>query len=183
MTTWHHHSTATWLTVIPEDKAEGSQLALYFIAGSALYLWRDAIPKNFGLFVFCILFSLLLVKCYGYTYLTLLPVAYVTIYLGLFHPTKIPIITKGDYSYGTYLYAFPIQQAVAQLLPQMRFRYVNFGITLACVAVCAGCSWHFVEKPVLRLKRFLITHQEHPPETKPDLRFVKSATDDKAAAS
>jgi peptidoglycan/LPS O-acetylase OafA/YrhL len=59
----------------------------------------------------------------------------------------------GDYSYGIYLYAFPIQQAVAFGLS--RVWYVHLPLALAGTLLVAAFSWHVVEKPTLRLKRLL----------------------------
>jgi peptidoglycan/LPS O-acetylase OafA/YrhL len=61
------------------------------------------------------------------------------------------ITATGDYSYGVYIYAFPVQQAIAFLYPQL-----NFGIYVAlCTAVTltlAIFSWHLVEKAALAFK-------------------------------
>lgn len=58
----------------------------------------------------------------------------------------------GDYSYGVYLYAFPIQQALAALLPGIGLWSM---VALAGLAtlLCAVASWHLVEKPALALVR------------------------------
>jgi peptidoglycan/LPS O-acetylase OafA/YrhL len=59
---------------------------------------------------------------------------------------------RGDFSYGIYLWAFPVQQTMVHLgaaawpLP---------GNVLTCFAVTLGCaaaSWHVVERPALRRK-------------------------------
>ncbi|MEG6567632.1 acyltransferase [Thermoanaerobacterium saccharolyticum] len=66
----------------------------------------------------------------------------------LFHSPK--LIAKRDYSYGIYIYAFPIQQIV--------INYTNFSFlskTLICIIITlclAMVSWHFVELPFLNLK-------------------------------
>lgn len=59
----------------------------------------------------------------------------------------------GDLSYGTFLYAYPIQNALVT-------RYYDgtngIGVTLAALGLTLGSallSWHIVEKPALRLKR------------------------------
>ena len=57
----------------------------------------------------------------------------------------------GDYSYGLYVYAFPIQQTIVQragnLEPLTLFAYA-FPVTL----VMAMLSWHALERPALGLK-------------------------------
>ncbi|HUB27190.1 MAG TPA: hypothetical protein VL992_17330, partial [Tepidisphaeraceae bacterium] len=59
----------------------------------------------------------------------------------------------GDFSYGIYLYAFPVQQLLVRYLPIARQPLVltAFGF-LGCLAL-AMLSWHFIEEPCLRLKR------------------------------
>ncbi len=57
----------------------------------------------------------------------------------------------GDYSYGIYLFAFPVQQTVVHYLPDVG------PIQLALLAgaatfACAFLSWHLVEKHALALK-------------------------------
>jgi peptidoglycan/LPS O-acetylase OafA/YrhL len=58
----------------------------------------------------------------------------------------------GDYSYGLYIYAFPIQQLLLNRCTRpILFFAASYPISLA-VAVL---SWHFVESPCLSLKKRL----------------------------
>ncbi len=57
-----------------------------------------------------------------------------------------------DYSYGVYIYAFPIQQALIAMWPGMT-PLANFTLGFALTLAAAALSWHFVEKPALSLKR------------------------------
>jgi len=59
---------------------------------------------------------------------------------------------RGDFSYGFYLYAFPIQQALVASVGTPGGALGNFAITTLLAAGCAALSWHFVEKPALRAK-------------------------------
>ena len=95
-------------------------------------------------------------------YLLPFPVAYLTAYLGLQTPKKLPVIFTGDYSYGIYLYAFPIQQAVRYLMPGDQNWYTNFLISLVFVSVFAAFSWHCIEKPMLTLKRYILKRSKVP---------------------
>jgi peptidoglycan/LPS O-acetylase OafA/YrhL len=60
----------------------------------------------------------------------------------------------GDYSYGTYIYAFPVQQSVAALVPGVSLAPM---IALASVGTLAlaALSWHLIERPALELKEAL----------------------------
>jgi peptidoglycan/LPS O-acetylase OafA/YrhL len=57
----------------------------------------------------------------------------------------------GDYSYGVYIYAFPVQQSVIYLFPALPMTaYVL--LSLALTFACAAASWHLVESRALRWK-------------------------------
>lgn len=59
--------------------------------------------------------------------------------------------TSGDYSYGLYVYAFPLQQLAIALLGTHATPWIVFILTLASVLPIAMLSWHFLEKPALSL--------------------------------
>jgi len=52
----------------------------------------------------------------------------------------------GDFSYGTYLYAFPIQQLVMQRIGPEGSPVVLFILATPATLVCAIASWHGVER-------------------------------------
>ena len=133
----------------------GRQLILFFLAGVLLHLGRDRVPSSGWLALAAGGLSLALVASHVWVYLLPLPVAYVTAWLGLQQPRKLPLLFTGDYSYGIYLYAYPIQQAVVQMLPDGRVWYVNFAVSMVVVGCFAAFSWHCIEKPTLKLKRLL----------------------------
>jgi len=58
----------------------------------------------------------------------------------------------GDFSYGIYLYAFPIQQLLVQRLDTSMHPCVFFLVAMPCALVAGVLSWHLVEKRFLRLK-------------------------------
>lgn len=59
---------------------------------------------------------------------------------------------RGDYSYGLYLWGYPIQQLVAHLLGPIPAPLV-FVLSLLLAGLLAVASWHWVESPALRFKR------------------------------
>ncbi len=143
--------------------ANGRQLVLFFLSGVLLFFFRAQVPHSFGLFIACVIAVIAMIRSHEMIYLTLFPVAYVTAYLGLLRPKKIPVIFAGDYSYGIYLYAYPIQQSVQYLLPHANSWYANFLISLVLTAPFAAFSWHFVEKPALKLKNLLLEKSKNSP--------------------
>ena len=58
----------------------------------------------------------------------------------------------GDYSYGVYLYAFPIQQGWVWLLGDMT-PVLNMAMSLPMVILAAIFSWRYVERPALAAKQ------------------------------
>lgn len=64
---------------------------------------------------------------------------------------KIPAF---DYSYGIYLYAFPIQQALISLFPELTF-LVGIILALFLTTVLASMSWHLVEARLLSYSKQL----------------------------
>ena len=57
----------------------------------------------------------------------------------------------GDYSYGAYLYAFPVQQTISHTLSPSS-GWVMFALALPITMALAVASWHVVERPALRLR-------------------------------
>lgn len=66
-----------------------------------------------------------------------------------------PLRRMHDYSYGIYIYAFPVQQSVAEIAPSWS-PFANAITSYAVTLPLAALSWYFVEKPALNMKtRFL----------------------------
>lgn len=138
-------------TQIDEGTVRGPVLVLAFLYGAYLYRARDQIPYNTLLFFFSA------VAMIGFLYLPIinafsaLPAAYVTIYLGLQNPARSPMVSSGDYSYGIFLYGFPIQQAVSASLPDLRSWWANLFVSAPIITAVAYLSWHYIEKRSLLL--------------------------------
>ena len=130
------------------------RLFVCFLSGVVFYLYRDRIPSSPLLFGVFMLF-LLLAGQWPVWFSTALPVCgtYALFFLAFQCGIRLQGFARyGDFSYGMYLYAFPIQQMLilhfaAELSPYRLFA-VAFPLTLLCAAV----SWHLVERPCLSLK-------------------------------
>ena len=64
---------------------------------------------------------------------------------------------SGDYSYGLYVYAFPIQQLVIALLGKSATPLFVCLLTLAFVLPVAVASWHILEKQALKVLNLIDT--------------------------
>lgn len=137
--------------------AGGTTLVMSFVAGLVIYRYRDKIPWSGRLFLLACAASLALVAVPNGVRFSALPIAYVTIYLGLQNPRRNRIALSGDYSYGLYLYGFPTQQAIMAISPGSRQWYWNLLLAIPCAFLVAAASWWLVERPALaqrkRLKR------------------------------
>lgn len=131
------------------------KLGSLFFLGSAAYLYRSLLPLRplyfFGATTICLLASHTGVLSFFAFAVT---AAYMLLYLA-FMPIDLNPLTNrlGDISYGIYIYAFPVQQAVIHLSGNSISPGGVTAIALPVTALFAYLSWHLLEKKVLQLKR------------------------------
>ena len=127
------------------------RLGLPFLVGMIFFIWRHHIPLSWSVLA-------------GLAFLTALawftplfpPIFAVTLSYAIFvlGYANTPILHHynrlGDYSYGTYIYAFPIQQLAAQT--GITTPIVNMAIALPFTVICAVISWHIIEHPAMKLR-------------------------------
>ncbi|MDR6873015.1 peptidoglycan/LPS O-acetylase OafA/YrhL [Bosea sp. BE125] len=140
---------------VDEGTVRGPVLVLSFLYGSLLYRLRHIIAWSFNLFALSTAVGSLLLYFPIINALAALPLAYLTVYLGLMNPPKSPIVSSGDYSYGIFLYGFPIQQAVSAAFPEFRHWWFNLIVSAPIVFLVAYASWHMIEKRALLLRERL----------------------------
>jgi len=134
------------------SEPRNAQLALLFLLGGFFYVNRENIPLGFAAFgILCILTFVL--SDYRFSvFLKAILFSY-SILLTALHPKlRFPTIDKwGDISYGLYIYAFPVQQTIAHLIPHVK-PFSMFSLSILVTVGLATISWWCVEKPALRLK-------------------------------
>ena len=64
----------------------------------------------------------------------------------------------GDYSYGVYIYSFPIQQLLITLGLDKFGLSIYFILSLLLTMPLAMMSWNLIEKPCLQLKHIDLFH-------------------------
>ena len=133
-----------------------STLVLSFLIGVTAFFYRERIPLRFGLFLLSAAAAFIAMYDGRWQYLAVIPLAYATIYFGLTNFPKTLITVTGDYSYGVYLYGYPVQQTFAYLFPHNRIWELNFVVSLTASMIIAALSWHFVESRVLAYRKAII---------------------------
>ena len=130
-------------------------LLVSFVLGLMAYLWRYKIPYSWPLFFASLALALGAIHVVRLEDIGLVGFTYCAVFLGMTAIPKVPILSRGDYSYGIYLYGYGIQQAVAYLFPSTREWYWNILIALPVTIAVAMLSWRFVEAPTLALRKRL----------------------------
>ena len=128
----------------------------YFFVGCMFFHWRDFIPYRWSILAICIAATYALEFSTKTVFIVPALVAYITIFIGTSNIPKSKFLQSGDYSYGVYLYGYPIMQAIAGSIPYARGKFFIFTpMALALTFAFAFLSWHLVEKRFLKLRRLV----------------------------
>lgn len=145
--------TAADLTIWPVDATAhvpGRALVFCFLCGVLIHAFRDKVPYNNIAGVASLIAAVACLELPPLAFLSAIPVAYATVWLGLKRP---PAIRFGDLSYGIFLFHFPLLQVVVALSPLKLPWWVLATVATPIAALIASASWNFVEQPVLRRKQ------------------------------
>jgi peptidoglycan/LPS O-acetylase OafA/YrhL len=128
-----------------------TELFMPFLVGSWVF-WSNKRITAFH-FVASLLASALLSRTPFYEPATTLTVVIFTLWIAL-TPFEFLAFARNrpDYSYGIYIYAYPVQQVISESFPALH-PLAKASIAFLVVLVPAILSWHFVEKPCLSLKK------------------------------
>lgn len=131
-----------------------AQLSLPFVLGMAAYRSRRYLPANAAISALLVLLAVaaLFLDVLAFE-IRMLAVAYAALYLAQIpSPLLLEYNRLGDYSYGVYIYGWPIQQLILRQYPAMH-PVLLIALTLPAAILCGIVSWHFVEKPALAGKK------------------------------
>ncbi|QOG22144.1 MULTISPECIES: acyltransferase family protein [Bradyrhizobium] len=128
------------------------ELTPAFVIGMLFYVYRDQLPLNAIICVVFVLGTALSTNLPFHREMLLFSAAFCTFYIG-FRSLQVlyPFNNLGDYSYGIYIYAFPIEQLVAHLFGNISALTVVAISTPITIAISAA-SWHTIEAPALLLR-------------------------------
>ena len=125
-----------------------------FFIGAGAFVLRDRVTlsrRTFSALALAVAASSLNKDVFFVAYTLFLP--YLVLFLAYVPSGLVRAYNKlGDYSYGVYIYAFPVQQAIVAAAPGISVPQL---VATACAItlLLAVASWHFVEVHALALKK------------------------------
>lgn len=127
---------------------------MYFFIGSFMYLQKEKIKLSFPIFLTAVAVWFICINTPINWYSQYITLSYIVLYIAY---ARIPILNNwgryGDFSYGMYLWAFPIQQTIVHLFKN-QLTHNSFILAAYPIALIFGIlSFHLVEKYALRLKK------------------------------
>lgn len=143
---------ARWFAILFGGLAPWARLAPVFLAGMVFYLYRDRIPLSEKFAALCLVMLVIGARV-DHGMMILWPTfgAYLVMFLAYWPRLRLHHVAKhGDFSYGVYLYAFPIQQLVVKFLGPTVNPWIVFGLATPMTFVAGFFSWHLVEKHFLK---------------------------------
>lgn len=134
--------------------ADLALLAPFFTAGACLYVYSDKIPCSRRWAVASLALFLIAVASGTGRSLAALPLAYLLMWLGVVLPRAVRRLGQNnDLSYGTYLYAFPVQQLLVMVGAHTLGPVAFILLSIVATAPLAALSWFLVEKRANELAR------------------------------
>ena len=138
-----------------------------FFFGATLFVGRKLIVLSNNIFML----SILLLISYFFIFIVfpfvakwflllyIVSLSYIVIYFA-YRPKGILLKFNNlpDWSYGIYIYGFPIQQSLAAIYHNISIPTM-FISSMAASLLIANLSWYFVEKRALTLKKHIYAHK------------------------
>lgn len=138
-------------------------LSLPFLIGMTAYHFRTrGMLRGWAALALLVVAAALGFEHHGVEELWSAAVAYGVLWLGFAEAPALLAYNKvGDFSYGTYIYGFPVGQICAALIPGIGVPLL-ITLSLPISILCGALSWHVVEKPALELRNI---HFRRPRQT------------------
>ena len=144
-----------WLGVLVGVPHFWARLLPLYLSGVVFYLYRERIPLSTALAAASAL--ALSIACFFQAGLAVaFPIAgaYLLFYFAFSPAIRLHRAGEfGDFSYGTYLYAFPIEQLLMRHFGGTVAPLVLFAAATPLVLLAACASWYGIERPFLRPAR------------------------------
>jgi peptidoglycan/LPS O-acetylase OafA/YrhL len=138
------------------DEQLACYLGFLFLLGASFQLYAHRVPAHPAVAAGCAALFAASLFLGGFFIVGYVTYAYLLLYAACALPARLRRVGREhDYSYGIYIYAFPVQQLVAHLGGASRGVLPYLAVCVPAVLLCAAASWHLVERPALSLKHLL----------------------------
>ena len=131
-----------------------------FFTGSAYFQLRHLVRLSLRTFL-SLFIATLAAAIFGprvFLVVYALAIAYMTIYLAYVPAGVIRRYNRiGDYSYGIYIYAFPVQQTVVMFCPGISV-FGTLAVSTVTTLALSALSWHCIEKKAIAMKHLFIAY-------------------------
>jgi peptidoglycan/LPS O-acetylase OafA/YrhL len=124
-------------------------LVILFYLGAVMKAFQSSIVLTAKIFIplLVILVVALFANKLVFVWLLVFILPYCLLYLAYLPIKGLNVFKRGgDYSYGIYIYAFPVQQSIVYLWPSVSIFQLTILATLVSF-IFAIFSWHLIEKP------------------------------------
>jgi peptidoglycan/LPS O-acetylase OafA/YrhL len=145
-----------WSSIVSRNE-DNWRLYLFFLVGAAFYVNRKYIPT--GVLPPVILLAIYAAtatvpKLHALIFVILVSYLVLVVALARYYPNLDPG-KVGDFSFGVYLYAFPVQPALIQLLPPgLNAWWLSLWASIVTLS-SAAISWFLVEQRALKKKGYM----------------------------
>jgi len=132
-------------------------LIICFSEGAILYLYRDKIRLDWkivllSLFIWALSFAFSHNEAY-LLFVSSLVLPYLVVYFAFIPTPHVHKLTKyGDFSYGLFIYSFPIQQLFVFFFVTFLTPAILFGLSVIVTLPTAILSWVLIESRALKFK-------------------------------
>ena len=139
------------------------ELCFFFMLGSLIFQFQNHIKLTPKLTLISI--TLLIISpIHEFSFKTIYPISLAYCVFAAAYLPKGKLLNYnqlGDYSYGLYIYAFPVQQLIALSIESISIIEMIIFSTITTIPL-AIASWHLIEKPSLKLKRLFAYRKDKP---------------------
>lgn len=133
-----------------------------FLVGSMMYTNRRMVPLGPATGIALVALAAMSIKTGFFGTLFYVALGYWVILLALHPRLYLPFLnTRSDYSYGIYVFAFPVQQTVVAIAGPRSSLFL-FAVSYPLILGLAMMSWTWVESRALRLKGRYQPVRTHP---------------------
>ena len=127
-------------------------MAACFALGALAWIGRKRLPLNAGVLLGLIVLAACMRNTPLYLHAFLAALTYGCFWFA-YAPLGLDAFNRlGDYSYGLYLWGFPLQQTAVHLFDDPGPTQISV-FAWPTAMLCAIVSWHLLEKPALALRR------------------------------